>query len=224
MSYQHLSKDDIVKEINTTGYYVLENYLSIEQCSQVISHFKGMIANNIQCGRGEGNDIRIASYHKYSKIANDFLNDQFIIDIGTRCFGYPVNELSQRCQACYLKYEKNKHNCSGGGWHVDCHNRQFKALLYLTDVTENNGAFKIIEKSRKSHKNVPSCDELGKNRDTRYILNDLENYYPKEQFTLLPAKAGTCIIADVSNIHRGTIIKSDERIILMNYYYCRGLQ
>ena len=48
--------------------------------------------------------------------------------------------------------------CSGGGWHVDNHDPQFKTLLYLTNVNLNNGPFAIISPplTSKDYKPVSS--------------------------------------------------------------------
>tara|TARA_B100001029_G_C14956417_1_gene391829 strand:+ start:54 stop:704 length:651 start_codon:yes stop_codon:yes gene_type:complete len=214
-----MSIQDIVYEIKTNSYYILENYLDKDICKTIVKHLKSMIMHKNDCGNGEGNDIRLPNYQKYSKIANNFLNDELIINVGSQYLGYSLLEVHKRCQGGYLKYEQNKTNCSGGSWHVDCHDKQFKALLYLTDVNENNGPFSIIQNSNKNHTNIIANDSLGKNRDTRYVLKDLELYYKKKQFKTIIGTAGTCILVDVSNIHRGSIIKEGERVTLTNYYY-----
>ena len=38
---------------------------------------------------------------------------------------------------------------SGGGWHRDDVTTQFKAILYLTNVNKDTGAFELVEKSNK---------------------------------------------------------------------------
>ena len=45
-----------------------------------------------------------------------------------------------------VKYNKNNLG-SGGGWHRDDFNFQFKAILYLNDVSMDNGPFQLIENS-----------------------------------------------------------------------------
>ena len=54
---------------------------------------------------------------------------------------------------------------SGGAWHRDSYLRQFKSLIYLNDVTEDNGPFQVIIDSHKAEqikldKKIASLDEM----------------------------------------------------------------
>ena len=39
---------------------------------------------------------------------------------------------------------------SGGSWHRDSYLRQFKSLIYLNDVTDENGPFQVLTDSHKT--------------------------------------------------------------------------
>ena len=47
-----------------------------------------------------------------------------------------------------VSYIKNNEG-SGGGWHKDAYYTQFKSILYLTDVNNENGPFELIRNSNK---------------------------------------------------------------------------
>ena len=51
-----------------------------------------------------------------------------------------------------LVYEEGIIKNSGGGWHRDAHDCQFKVLMYLSDVNEKNGCFQFITNSSKNLK------------------------------------------------------------------------
>ena len=43
----------------------------------------------------------------------------------------------------------SNNNGSGNGWHKDAYRKQFKSLLYLNNVDNNNGPFQLLKKSNK---------------------------------------------------------------------------
>lgn len=112
---------------------------------------------------------------------------------------------------------------SGQGWHRDSVNeRQFKVILYLTDVKEENGPFQYL----KGTQNKKSVLEGIINYDFKYNHNrlkedDVQRYVDtgKYELSTLTGKAGTLIIVDTSGIHRGMPIQEGERYALTNYYY-----
>ena len=117
---------NIVEDIKKNGYYILKNYYSEEFCNTIIKDI-----NKIkQYNKGEGNDIRVPNFENNSKNTNKFLNEQYFITIGEKLLGHKPDRTKKRCQLGIVKYSSGK-ECSGGGWHVDNHNPQFKALLYL---------------------------------------------------------------------------------------------
>ena len=202
--------ENIVYLIKKTGYYILKNYYSKEECENIIKDTINIPQNIIN--NGEGNDLRITNFENISRGANKFLNDEFLLNIGTQFIGHKVDKRQKRCQLGILKY-KNGEECSGGGWHVDNHNPQFKALLYLTDVNLNNGPFAIISPPITSKDYEP----VSQKKNTRFPDKIEEDY--KDNIQYLTGNIGDVIVVNTQNIHRGTIIKNGERISLTNYYY-----
>ena len=43
----------------------------------------------------------------------------------------------------------SNNNGSGNGWHKDAYRKQFKSILYLNNVDNNNGPFQLLKKSNK---------------------------------------------------------------------------
>ena len=111
---------------------------------------------------------------------------------------------------------------SGGGWHRDSINRQFKAILYLNDVTEENGAYQIIEGSHKLGRvlddiSVASCTF----DNVRYDDDQIDKIIQKnpDRLKTIEGNAGTVILKDCSAIHRGSPLKAGIRYALTNYYF-----
>ena len=128
--------------------------------------------------------------------------------------GHNADSNTKRCQLGILTY-KNGSECSGGGWHVDRHTTQFKALLYVTNVTIDNGPFNIFSPPLKST-DYTALDLPGRS-NTRFS-DDIENVF-KNRCKIITGDAGDVILVDTSNIHRGSKINDNIRITLTNYYY-----
>lgn len=111
---------------------------------------------------------------------------------------------------------------SGEGWHRDGFLSQFKAMVYLTDVGEDNGPFEILEKSHQLRhilRDMGAADlDFSQYRlpdEQVRILIDKGYYQPR----LLTAKAGTLVYFDSSSIHRGSPMKAGERMSLTTYFF-----
>jgi hypothetical protein len=213
-----LNIDEIVYSIEKNGYFIIKNYYSSEQCQQILNDIKNISPNSIQ--NGAGNDLRMCNFENISLGAHKFLHEPFLLNIGNNVLGKKVDKIKKRCQLGILNYH-NGNECSGGGWHVDSHKPQFKALLYLTHVNLNNGPFAIICPPLKSkdYKPVSSLEHSWgvRDLDTRFPDKIEEDY--KDNIKYLTGNMGDVIVVNTQNIHRGTTIKQGQRISLTNYYY-----
>jgi hypothetical protein len=108
---------------------------------------------------------------------------------------------------------------SGDGWHQDSKQRGIKALMYLQDIDNANGPFQLLLKYNASslkHK------EDARGRNTRFtdehVLWHTEN---NARVHTVLGKAGTVVIFDTSNLHRGQDVHELGRLSLTNYYDTR---
>jgi hypothetical protein len=112
---------------------------------------------------------------------------------------------------------------SGGGWHRDSFLPQFKAMLYLTDVAEDNGPFQIVEGSHKLWRSVRDNLELGQrygdSRIAEEAVSRLLHKCGDGRLRTLGGPAGTLLLFDSSAIHRGSPIRAGTRMALTNYFY-----
>jgi ectoine hydroxylase-related dioxygenase (phytanoyl-CoA dioxygenase family) len=111
---------------------------------------------------------------------------------------------------------------SGGSWHRDSYFRQFKSLLYLTDVNEDNGPFQVILGSH-DRKNISADSKSADLESMQCTFNQktVEKIIKDEPERLktLTGKAGTVVLVDTSTIHRGTPLKNGIRYALTNYFF-----
>ena len=111
---------------------------------------------------------------------------------------------------------------SGEGWHRDASLRQFKSIIYLSDVSEKNGPFQFIEGSHKLRTILKDIwdGRLGymqnRIRDDQISAILLKNPSRLKTYT---ANAGTLILVDTSSIHRGMPISEGVRFGLTNYFF-----
>ena len=112
---------------------------------------------------------------------------------------------------------------SGGGWHRDNFTRQFKTMVYLSDVEAEDGAFQIIERShhfsRVVRDNRIMKQKYGDARMSHDAVMRLLESSGASRLHTLTGKAGTVLLFDSSTIHRGGPIERGERMALTNYFY-----
>jgi hypothetical protein len=99
---------------------------------------------------------------------------------------------------------------SGGGWHRDSNRNQFKAIVYLTDVGQGNGAFEYVEENKvKMYLSM-----MGNFMRKRYVKA------PKaECINQCLGGAGTCLLVNTRHLHRGGPITTGRRIAATLYFY-----
>jgi ectoine hydroxylase-related dioxygenase (phytanoyl-CoA dioxygenase family) len=111
---------------------------------------------------------------------------------------------------------------SGGGWHRDALVIQFKAMIYLTDVSEDNSPFQIIPNSHKLSEVPRSVAsgllKYGQNRITPAEVEKYVKHLCRSPVTCT-GKVGDLVIFNSTSIHRGKPIQTGTRIALTNYYY-----
>lgn len=112
---------------------------------------------------------------------------------------------------------------SGSGWHRDSpFAHQFKTLMYLTDVTSDNGPFEYIKGSHtyKSCKAVSKHlrKRLSDKRFTEDEVNEIVNSSVVPPVTECIAEAGSLVVVDTRGIHRGKPMVAGERKAITRYH------
>ena len=141
------------QELNKDGYAIIKDFLKIDECKIIINDInkalekekKSIISDNLN------SDQRLFGFQKLNYIANKFYINEDIKNIGSNYSNLFLDNayvLANRVQFI------NGNEGSGGGWHRDNYNKQFKAMIYLTDVSQDNGPLEIIIGSHKIYKMI----------------------------------------------------------------------
>ena len=217
---------DILTEVEQKGFFVIDNFYSAEECEKarneidrVLEEYKEKIW--IDDARS---DFRAWGINRVSDPVNAFYYNPFLVSIREHYYKLNDADIEGFTMAGKLQFVENNKG-SGGGWHRDTVNdRQLKAILYLTDVSESNGPFQYLVNTQLKS----SIFDTIRNNNIRYNQNrfseeeieDIKtvNKYPQE--TLL-GKQGSLIIVDTSGIHRGMPIQEENRYALTNYYFVK---
>ncbi|MGB0897273.1 MAG: phytanoyl-CoA dioxygenase family protein [Flavobacteriaceae bacterium] len=240
VSFVHLKnvlhKEDIplsqqVKQVMdlvySKGYCVVQNFLSIDECQSLREEVDQVLAAHAdELWKDKiGADKRAFGIDRVSeKIKSLFYKHSFIV--ATREAYYQLGE--QHLLGCTManRIEAKSNNLgSGGGWHRDSVNvRQFKAILYLTDVTEKNGAFQYVTGTQDRNTVFEGILKHSFHyKHNRFTPKEIEKILVdrKHELHTLTGKAGTLILVDTSGIHRGKPIEVGVRYALTNYYWIR---
>jgi hypothetical protein len=216
-------KADKVLELQRNGVAVIEDFIETAVCDRIVEAISGFFSNpteqmwvddelsDYRIFGAELIDSRIRDFSEYSELLN-------LANIIHRKDSFCYTTLAAR-----LKFTENNLG-SGGGWHRDTAIglRQFKAILYLSDVSPTSGPFEYL---KGSHSKWSLWDfflkygiAYGANRipdeDMNRILRD--KAYSLGTYT---SKKGTLIVANTFGIHRGSPIQAGDRFALTNYYY-----
>ena len=215
----NINVGEILTSLEESGYYIIRGMYSKEFCNSIIEQMK-----NAPYERGDGGDGRCPMFDRFSEEAKSFMNNPLFTELCGKHTRSTIITEDTRCQAGIVSKDIGSVD-SGGGWHVDNHARQFKALLYLNDVDEKGGPFSILEGSRKTHRNIQTYAKVpGDNSETRYSEEFLRETPEWENLKILTGNAGDVILVDTSNIHRGSTIEEGTRYTLTNYFYTESMR
>lgn len=232
-----LEIDMIVKKLRSDGIVVIKNFYNDDFCKNAIIEIEqGIIKykDKITISKGEntGGDFRLYGIDKAYKNARLFSENSFFTEI--------INQVSKRKEKPFfviggkLEFFKNSIQNSGGGWHRDKDEDQFKVMLYLNSVTSENGPFmfikdsKILDAKRLNNREKQSLlitiKKLFKGyklNNPRYSDESISNYILKNKLKVLEihGEAGDVVIFNSSYLHRGKNILNSQRYTLTSYFF-----
>ncbi len=208
----------IFKSLKKSGYAVIENFISKEKCQDIINIIDGAITNypNFIWRDKENSDNRILGAEILHDDILNFFTNKMIHRVGeTFCKLKLKNTMTMANRVVF----KNNNLGSGVGWHRDAYRKQFKSILYLNYVTEDNGPFQLINKSNRFKNILRTSIKLKKNfRNTRYSEEEIKKITSKDQIITLTGSPGSLILFDTTLIHRGKPLNQSTRYALTNYY------
>jgi len=212
---------DILIEVKKNGYAVIRNFFSEEQCQKCIDDMDDMFKNNKEFVQKQ-EDLRIFGAEELSENIKIFSEHSLLNKLAGTYNGVPT------CCAFTLAGRietlgKDAQYGSGGPWHRDSYFRQFKSLIYLNDVDENNGPFQLIHQSHETKDADRKIAEL-EHMQSSFLQEKVDKIIKNNPNRLktLTGKAGTLVLVDTSIIHRGIPVKNGIRYALTNYFFERS--
>lgn len=214
------ASDSVLRAVQRRGYFIIENFWTAAQCAEAADEIRKLFAARpevVQRPKGEQTDSRIYGVEKLSQIVSQFSHHPMLDGFIANYTSYPSGLIHTLANIV----DRPAYFGSGGRWHRDGFVPQLKTLMYLTDVTEDNGPFQVIADSH-------AWGEHFERDHRRYRLRFRENRVGSKADALKAREpdrvisvlgpAGTMVVFDTSAIHTGAPLKTGERIALTNYY------
>lgn len=213
--------DEAVKSLRDVGFFAIPDFFDIKQTKKLAEKLQSTIDQHPEfIHPSTPYDKRIHGIENLEDEFQLFANNPLLHDIANVYLEEPAS-LAFTLGGILESSADNPG--SGGGWHRDNFTRQFKTMVYLSDVEALDGPFQIIEKSHHFAQSIKDNFLLKQPYNDSRFSNDQINYLleVRNQKILhtLTAKAGTVLLFDSSAIHRGMPIKSGKRLALTNYFY-----
>jgi hypothetical protein len=210
-------------QLEAAGICIVEDYWSQETCALARDEVDRIIAQYPKYVNGNAKaDQRVYGANNASQLIESFAGDEVLASLASAYNREPTRTaftLAARMPAIV------GNQGSGEGWHRDAFLRQFKAILYLSDVGPGNGPFQMIRDSHRRRR-VLSDMRAGNLKYMQYRLADSEIEHiiagEPERTVTYTARAGTLILVDTSALHRGQPIQAGTRYALTNYYFPEG--
>lgn len=228
-----------LKELQLKGAVMIPNFLSDNQCNTIkasmdaaIHEFQGVKEEVTKAEMSKfgwerpggysvwkdihESDFRIFHAEKLNDEIEKFYSNQHLLDIGSE---YLKADLHVKFTMCGRLEFKPENLGSGGGWHRDMKFRRgFKAMVYLTDVDENDGPFQFLPGSASSNYHISHVLEKEQYQFTHQeVLRFLKE--DESKIVSCVAPKGTLLIFETNMIHRGKpIAEGRSRYAMTNYH------
>ena len=214
-----------IGELLSKGVSIRKDFLPPTVCDHMVDDI--LRATNEESGKiwtdKSAADFRYFGAENISKDFLSFLTDPDLARIH-KC--YLSRKVAESFTMANRTVASDGNTGSGGGWHRDSpFSHQFKAILYLNDVSEDNGPFEYILGTHKFTSVVRAAKLAKKSLSkTRYTEEEIERLiqagYKKKQVL---GKRGTLVLVDTKVLHRGSPLKLGERFAATNYYFSRKI-
>jgi hypothetical protein len=215
-----------LEQLYSRGFAVVERYWSAEKCAAAVAEIEHALASDTPCRRWvdeRASDHRLYWAERAGGELARFSRDTFIRRVRQYYAGVSGGE--SLLLAARLRHVRDNAG-SGGGWHRDSpHTSQFKALMYLSDVTLETGPFEYLDGSHRMWSSLRLTIEGG-TRPNQYRFTDDEVQrllVAGARCTTFTGAAGTMLLVDSKGMHRGRPIEKGLRYAATHYYWDRAM-
>jgi hypothetical protein len=216
--------ESTVKKIKKYGFAVFPDFYDSGECENLRNEIDSLILKREKKGSlwsdSLGSDKRCYAAEDDSKLIAKTFDNNFLNN-----FACNYSKMKMECAftlASRVKFIEGNLG-SGDGWHRDSNHLQFKAIIYLSDVSVNDGPFQILKGSHKFLNKIRHTILIRSNGiSTRFNNKCIEKLIKKNPtiYRNFTSKEGTLILVDTSSIHAGMPLNFEgQRYSLTNYYY-----
>ena len=222
----NINFSSINNELEKEGYYLLENFLSTDECDELRSFVlqtklipkSDLDPTNKEEFFFDENNLKGTIYNMdKNKILNNRISQKILFN--KTIFFIAQNYFKSAPLFDHLSLtisakSKNPDSSSAQLFHFDLDKPKWlKFFIFLNDVDENNGPHFYVPKSHKNSGIVKEIRYRGYERIEDNIVH--KNY---NDIKLMTAKKGTLLIEDTRGLHKGSAVKKNYRCIAMIQY------
>lgn len=206
--------------LNRDGIVILQEKLQSNVCEEIKSLINSTAQKSPETLWTDGADTRLFGADRVSLTAKDFFYSPAIL----KELGWDRNLDKLNGFPMLGRIDAVPNNVgSGGGWHRDSPLvSQFKAIAYLSDVSDAHGPFQYIVGSHKPLQVLADSFEFDfKYSQYRFTSEEIDRVIKKypQKLKTLTAPAGTILLVNTRGIHRGMPIRNGTRYAITNYYF-----
>lgn len=216
----HPALGTILKDLNASGYHVLRGYLDRTICAEIRAEIDAIVSSypDRTDVDAEQSDHRIWGSERASDRIKAFHEDSTLLSFGAGYLKTGVRNITTLAAKVVATPENLG---SGAGWHRDSmYEKQIKAIMYLSDVTADNGPFQYVVGSHGKASVLRTLDLRHGPNLKRFRADELKAWCEshRERVDTIIGSAGDVILVDTRGLHRGMPIVSGTRYALTNYY------
>jgi hypothetical protein len=218
-------EQEVLAALRQQGYFVVPGFFTADEARELVDEVERVMREYAPLLWNDElqSDTRAFAAERVSPLVRGFHEHPFLAQVARLYMGPD--------QECFFTLANRVRPVpgnlgSGGGWHRDtAHERQFKAIAYLSDVGPRSGAFEYLPGSHHVRFFVKTITGCGiRHGQSRFEEDEVAEVVARTGVApvRMTAPAGTLILVDSSGIHRGSPIEEGVRYALTNYCFDRG--
>ena len=206
-------------ELAEKGFLVIPDFLSTKECDVVLNTLGPILNSDEKFIVCQGEKRLFGAERRTDNLSNTFQK----LDNLSKLKLEPLTYLKEKQYTfMYNEVVADKFG-SGGGWHRDsAFTPNFKIIIYLNDVEQDNGPFLYIKGSHKHsfYKQIKRKLGVPFSR-TRFTEEEIAKLSSGNEIVELTGKKGTAVIAITNGLHSGKPVSKGSRFALTRYNFYR---
>ena len=225
----HLDSKTVADEVKAKGWMLIPNFLTAGECENLRSEIDQSLEFSearVQTGMG-GADKRLFGFEKISHTAReDILENPWLGEIFSSLYGSRISVCSTLlAQRIRLSEQKD----AEAAWHRDAFFSQYKAFIFLSDVSANSAPHQIYRHTHTVGHKIKTLLKLGwkyRNHNDGYRKTDTRRKILSETNDVLTivCPKGSLLLSNTSSIHRsGRCEAPNQRYSITVYTYANQI-